>query len=142
MSNKPADQSKLKAGLAELIQRIKAKAVARVPKANTPDSRALEGDNYLTALGEMFLRQQITHTDQLHYVRLAMLAFLLLLVILWLASIPTLLFVLGTKWRDFGLSDTVIITYMGSTTISVLGLMRIATRWLFTAGLPDVNLRQ
>ena len=139
MSDKPSDPPKLKRiHLAELVQRIKANAAARAGKVKTPDSRALEGDNYFTALGETYLRQQITHTSQLHYVRLAMLGFLLMLVILWLGSIPTLLLLVGTKWKDFELSDTVIVTYVGSTTISVLGLMRIATRWLFTGGLPDI----
>jgi len=140
MSDNPSDQPKLKRiDLAEVVQRIKANAAARARKAKTPDPRALEGDNYLTALSETYLRQQITHTSQLHYVRLAMLGFLLMLVILWLASIPTLLFLVGTKWKDFELSDTVSVTYIGSTTVSVLGLMRIATRWLFTGGLPDIT---
>jgi hypothetical protein len=140
MSNKPSDQPKVKRiDLAELVQRVKANAAARVARVKTPDSRGLEGDSYLAGLGETYLRQQITHTSQLHYVRLAMLGFLLLLVILWLASIPTLLFLGGTKWKDFELSDTVMVTYIGSTTISVLGLMRIATRWLFTGGLPDIT---
>jgi len=60
-----------------------------------------------------------------------MLALLILLVLLWLASIPTLLLISGTRWRDFEVSDTVLVVYIGATTINVLGLLKIATKWLF-----------
>lgn len=120
-----------------MLQGIRAEATASAVEVKESDARALEGEDYLGGVGETYLRQQIRHTNQLHYVRLGMLAFLLLLVILWLASIPTLLVVAGTRWRDFEVSDVVLVTYMGSTTISVLGLVRIAARWLFTGTLPS-----
>jgi hypothetical protein len=116
--------------LAQFIQRIKAQAPTRVPK--TSDRRALEGDDYLSGVGETYLRQQIEHGTQLHRARLWMLGFLIFLVILWLASIPLLLLIAGTHWKDFEISDTVLIVYIGATTINVLGLLKIATKWLFT----------
>jgi hypothetical protein len=111
---------------------IEGVAEAQAADVDVPDNRALAGETDLASVGETWLRQEIKHTNQLHYVRLGMLAFLILLVLLWLASIPTLLFVAGTKWKDFEISDTVLVVYIGATTINVLGLLRIATKWLFT----------
>ena len=37
------------------LREIAANAAARVAKVKTPDSRGLEGDNYLAGLGETYL---------------------------------------------------------------------------------------
>lgn len=137
MSEKELDPPRAtSAEVLALLNRIKANAARHAPEL--ADNRALEGEENLNTVGDTWLRQEIRHTNQLHYVRLFILGLLLFLVILWLASIPVLLYVVGTKWNNFQISDAVIITYIGSTTISVLGLLRIAARWLFTGGLPDL----
>ncbi len=62
---------------------------------------------------------------------------MLVLAVLWGLSVGVVLLVGGFKWRDFELSDTVLVVYMGTTTASVLGLFHIAAKWLFSAGFVD-----
>lgn len=124
--------------LRELLERIRANAKARVSEVDEPDTRALEGEDNLSRYGETWLRQEIAHTKHLHYVRLGLLAALFALVILWLISIGTLLLLSGFgSLLSFHLSDRVTMTYMGATTVSVLGLFHIAAKWLFSAGFAD-----
>ena len=124
--------------LRELLDRIRANAKARVREVEEIDTRALEGEDNLASVGETWLRQEIAHTKHLHYVRLALLSALFVLVILWLISIGTLLLLSGFgSLISFHLSDKVIMTYMGATTVSVLGLFHIAAKWLFSAGFAD-----
>ena len=123
--------------LREFLERIRANAIARVPEVEEPDIRALEGEDNLASVGESWLRQEISHTKHLHYVRLFLLAALFVLVLGWLGSVALLLLLQGFKLWGFWLSIEVIIAYIGSTTISVLGLFHIAAKWLFSAGFAD-----
>ena len=123
--------------LRELLERIRANAIARVPEVEEPDTRAVEGEANLASVGETWLRQEISHTKHLHYVRLFLLAALFILVLAWLGSVALLLLLQGFKVWAFWLSDKVIITYITSTTVSVLGLFHIAAKWLFSAGFAD-----
>ena len=123
--------------LHEMLARIRANASARVPEVEEPDTRAVEGEANLASVGETWLRQEISHTKHLHYVRLFLLASLFVLVLAWLGSVALLLLLQGFKVWGFGLTDKVIITYITSTTVSVLGLFHIAAKWLFSAGFAD-----
>jgi hypothetical protein len=123
--------------LRELLSRIRANAIAREQEVEEPDVRALEGEDNLASVGETWLRQEISHTKHLHYVRLFILAALFVLVLAWLGSVAFLLLLQGVNVRGFWLSDKVIIAYITSTTVSVLGLFHIAAKWLFSAGFAD-----
>jgi hypothetical protein len=123
--------------LRELLSRIRANAIAREQEFEEPDVRALEGEDNLASVGETWLRQEISHTKHLHYVRLFILAALFVLVLAWLGSVAFLLLLQGVNVRGFWLSDKVIIAYITSTTVSVLGLFHIAAKWLFSAGFAD-----
>jgi hypothetical protein len=123
--------------LRELLSRIGANAIAREQEVEEPDIRALEGEDNLVSVGETWLRQEISHTKHLHYVRLFILAALFVLVLAWLGSVALLLLLQGFKGWGFWLSDKVIIAYITSTTVSVLGLFHIAAKWLFSAGFAD-----
>ncbi|HEV7684880.1 MAG TPA: hypothetical protein VGO68_22410 [Pyrinomonadaceae bacterium] len=139
MSDKPSAPPKLtRIDLTKLLERIKENADARVPEVKVSDSRALEGQNYLIGVGEDWLRQEIRHTKHLHYVRLFLLAALFVLVLMWLFSVAALLTLQAFRVWDFNLSDKVIIAYITSTTVSVLGLFHIAAKWLFSASFADV----
>jgi hypothetical protein len=143
MSEKESDQPDSpkpieRESLLKKLEQIKANAVARVPEVEEPDTRALEAEDNLASVGETWLRQEIAHTKHLHYVRLGLLSALFLLVILWLISIGFLLLFSGFgSLISFHLSDKVIMTYIGATTVSVLGLFHIAAKWLFSAGFAD-----
>ena len=123
--------------LRELLSRIRANAIAREREVEEPDIRALEGEDNLASVGETWLRQEISHTKHLHYVRLFILAALFVLVLAWLGSVALLLLLQGLKVWGFWLSDKVIIAFITSTTVSVLGLFHIAAKWLFSAGFAD-----
>ena len=120
---------------------IQAVASTQVTEVDEVTNRSLEEQNVLALVGETWLRQQIRHTNQLHYVRLFILGLLLVLILLWLASIPLLLLLVGTHPYGFTLSDAVVMTYMGATTVSVLGLVRIAARWCSLVAFPIWPIR-
>lgn len=135
--SKHAEADDSRATLQELLARIRANAVARAPEVEEPDTRALEGEDNLASVGETWLRQEVSHTKHLHYVRLFLLASLFVLVLAWLGSVALLLLLQGFTLWGFWLTDKVIITYVTSTTVSVLGLFHIAAKWLFSAGFAD-----
>jgi alkylhydroperoxidase/carboxymuconolactone decarboxylase family protein YurZ len=140
MSEKESDQPEPRAAppdLLKLLERIRANAFARVTNVEESDSRALEADANLASVGETWLRQEILHTKHLHWIRIGVLLALLFVAGLWLLSVGALLVMVGFKIKDFELSDVVLVTYMGTTTASVLGLFHIAAKWLFSAGFVD-----
>lgn len=128
---------KLDAELLKWFLAIQRVADTQVAESDVADTRALEGQENLVSAGETWLRQEIRHTKQLHYVRVFLLGALFLLVLLWLLSVALLLILQGFKLWGFWLSDKVIIAYITSTTVSVLGLFHIAAKWLFSAGFAD-----
>lgn len=135
--SEPAEVEQPTNTLREMLARIRANAIARVSEVEEPDTRAVEGEANLASVGETWLRQEVSHTKHLHYVRLFLLASLFVLVLAWLGSVALLLLLQGVKVGGFWLSDKVIITYITSTTVSVLGLFHIAAKWLFSAGFAD-----
>jgi hypothetical protein len=116
------------------------KAVAKTEAAEVvePDNLALAGESELQAAGQTWLNQEIRHTKHLHYVRLFLLAALFILVMIWLSSVAALLLLQGFRVWGFYLSDAIIIAYITSTTVSVLGLFHIAAKWLFSAGFANL----
>jgi hypothetical protein len=62
-----------------------------------------------------------------------MLILLFVLAVFWLFSVIGILVLEGFHPRNFALADKVIITYITSTTASVLGLFIIGAKWLFSA---------
>src|ERR1041384_4098518 len=86
-----------------LLDRIRANAMARVPEVEEPDIRALEGEDNLASVGETWLRQEISHTKHLHYVRLFLLASLFVLVLAWLSSVAFLYCYKVLSFGAFGL---------------------------------------
>lgn len=76
-------------------------------------------------------REEHSQTKKINQAQLSILKALFRLIILWLVSVMILTAVCGLKLGGFYLSDKVLITYITSTTVSVLGLFHIAARWLF-----------
>jgi hypothetical protein len=123
--------------LAKLFGKIEVVASSQGPEVELVDTRALEGEDDLASVGETWLKQEIRHTNQIHWIRIFVLLALLVVALIWLLSVGGLLLAVGFKWKDFELSDLVLVTYMGTTTASVLGLFHIAAKWLFSAGFVD-----
>ncbi|HXL79381.1 MAG TPA: hypothetical protein VN951_00780 [Pyrinomonadaceae bacterium] len=112
------------------LSRVRLTADAQAVQTDVPDTRALEGEDNLIVAGDQWEKRR---DRQLFYARIFLLVALFILVILWVVSIPGLLLIVGYHYRDFNLSDSVIIAYITSTTVSVLGLFHIAARWLFSS---------
>src|SRR5688572_17029718 len=122
MNEPESTQPKTKSSaLMEWLGAIKKVADAQGEEAIVPDNLALAGESELQSTGQTWLIQEIRHTKHLHYVRLFLLAALFILVMIWLFSVATLLLLQGFHIWGFNLSDTVIIAYITSTTVSVLG---------------------
>lgn len=114
----------------ELLKRLElVKATAEAQAVDVPDTRALEGEDTLFVEGKSW-EQWLS--KQLFRARIALLLALFLLVLLWIISIPGLLLMVAYRYKGFTLSDPVIIAYMTTTTVSVIGLFKIAASWLFS----------
>lgn len=105
------------------------RSTAEAQAVDVPDTRALEGEDTLIVAGDQWEKRR---DRQLFYARIFLLIALFILVVLWVVSIPGLLLIVGYQYRGFNLSDSVIIAYITSTTVSVLGLFHIAAKWLFS----------
>lgn len=53
------------------------------------------------------------------------------LVSAWLLAVIVTVFLCGFEYRNFNLSDSVLIAFITSTTTSVIGLFLLVARWLF-----------
>jgi hypothetical protein len=140
MSEPESNQPKLssRAELLEWLKGIQAVADTEVAEVVVPDNLALAAESELQATGQTWLNQELRHTKHLHYVRLFLLAALFILVMIWLFSVAALLLLQGFRLFGFYLSDAVIIAYITSTTVSVLGLFHIAAKWLFSANFANL----
>ncbi|MGK0456567.1 MAG: hypothetical protein ACJAUA_000869 [Zhongshania aliphaticivorans] len=49
----------------------------------------------------------------------------------WLVAVTVTIFLSGFGYRNFHLSDSVLIAFITSTTTSVIGLFLLVARWLF-----------
>src|SRR5437016_3820319 len=83
------------------FERIKPAADAQAIQTDVPDTRALEGQEDLNIAGYEWLKQEIKHTQHLHYVRLFLLGALLILVVVWLLSVVVLLIMIGFHLGGF-----------------------------------------
>lgn len=97
------------------------------------DALSLEETDDLIQTGQEYLRELLQQIKDLHVARLGLLKGLFRLVVYWLLSVIFLLALLGFgSLIHFSLSDKVVMTYITSTTASVLGLFIIAAKWLYS----------
>lgn len=117
------------AKILERLELVKPTADAQALESDVVDTRALEGEDNLIVAGDDWEKWA---SKQLFRARIFLLLCLFLLVVMWLISIPGLLLMVGYGWKGFTVSDTVVIAYMTTTTVSVIGLFKIAATWLFS----------
>jgi hypothetical protein len=144
-SSPPKSSSKLP-DLQQLRERIQDVAVAEHQAAdiNKPDELALSEKETLER-GKVTveldrLRTEVRQTKRLNWIRIILIGALFFLVVMWLVALMTVLMLQGfSGFTTFHLSDKVLITYITSTTVSVLGLFHIAARWLFPGTVIDAK---
>jgi len=132
----------------KLFEGISAVANSQAAEAVEPDPLALIGEQDLgkpypeelsgvqaerDAAEIEHLHEDVRQTRRVNTARLVVLSSLFVLIVLWIVSVMVLTAACGFHWREFALSDKVIITYITSTTVSVFGLYHIAAGWLFSA---------
>jgi len=77
------------------------------------------------------LRQQLQESVDTHKLRIGYANKIFWLVCIWLAFVVAGVFLEGFPLSGFSLSDKVLIAFITSTTISVLGLFAIVAKWMF-----------
>ena len=96
---------------------------------NSKDFRELERE-------EKVFAQKFKQDDDTHDLRKKYIGRIFWLIVLWLIFVATCIALEG--WHccsDFTLSDTVLVAFITSTTINVIGLFIVVAKWLY----PDGN---
>jgi hypothetical protein len=83
------------------------------------------------------LRVKLKRSENLHVVRKWYVGLLFGLTVLWLVVVIVFVGFAGFQFRGFTLSDKVIIAFITSTTVSVIGLFHFAAKWLFPTSKAD-----
>lgn len=79
------------------------------------------------------LRQQVRESVDTHRLRLGYAKSLFRLVCAWLACVVLAVGLVGFKAWGFSLSDPILIAFITTTTINVVGLFIVVAKWLFPA---------
>lgn len=88
-------------------------------------------------------KNELVEAKELHKIRKRYIAYLLLLIVGWL--IVVIVYVGLTGWSSrsgFVLSDAVLIAFITSTTVSVIGLFMVVAKWLFPATQKDHDAKE
>jgi hypothetical protein len=129
MSEPELPQPKSPAKLEELFAGIDLVATSQGKEvAAGADDLSLDAEKDLERERQL---EELNQTKRVNKAQLRILKALFWLIVLWLVSVMALTAVAGFHLWGFVLSDKVMITYITSTTVSVLGLFHIAARWLF-----------
>ncbi len=83
------------------------------------------------------LRVRLKRSENLHVVRKWYVGLLFGLTVLWLVVVIAFVGFAGFQYSGFTLSDKVIIAFITSTTVSVIGLFHFAAKWLFPPSKSD-----
>ncbi len=113
----------------ELLKKISEAASKDRPLSEDPTLPNLHAD--LEEFEVQFLKQQLRESRDTHDLRLRYTTCIFCLVCVWLTFVVTSVFLTGFKILGFSLSDKVLMTFITSTTISVLGLFVVVAHWLF-----------
>lgn len=77
------------------------------------------------------LEQELLESKDTHNLRLDYSNKIFWLVCSWLICVAVSIFLSGFKIGNFSLSDKVLITFITSTTINVVGLFIVVAKWMF-----------
>lgn len=83
------------------------------------------------------IKQRLGRLESLQRLRKLYVALLFGLTVLWLLIVVSFVGFAGFHYRGFTLSDSVIIGFITSTTVSVIGLFHFAAKWLFPTTKSD-----
>lgn len=125
--------------LPELYDEIQKAAQKEVASAQTKDplvaveNRSLEAEKEAEKLeiANERLRDELKEARDLHELRKTYTTKLFWLIVGWLLVVVLYVFLAAAFGNHFKLSDSVLIAFITSTTVSVLGLFIVVAKWLF-----------
>ncbi|MES9903676.1 MAG: hypothetical protein ABW168_13505, partial [Sedimenticola sp.] len=80
------------------------------------------------------LKQELKEAQDTRELRLGYAGRIFWLVCAWLVCVAIAVFMSGFSLWNFNLSDKVLITFITSTTINVVGLFVVVAKWMFPNG--------
>ncbi|HEV2862575.1 MAG TPA: hypothetical protein VGX48_16290 [Pyrinomonadaceae bacterium] len=123
-------------GLAEDIQRV---AQAEASRAEANPSLFIAEQEHLKAeqlrLKNKRLTDELQEAKELHKYRKRYTSRLFWVIVLWLIAVNVYVILTATRKASFDLPDGVLIAFITSTTVAVIGLFVIVAKWLF----PSAN---
>lgn len=116
-------------------------AIAEMPAAAEAEASSAQIDEASFAKETASLELEGTKDElitarDLHATRKEYTSKLFRLIVVWLSIVVLFVFLSATLKPRFTLSDSVLIAFITSTTVSVLGLFVLVAKWLFPQG-PD-----
>jgi len=121
---KPEDLNKIIASAAETEQ------PSPPPDLNLPDL-SLELEDHKLEFQLTCLEEDLKQLQDTHGLRLEYTGRIFILVCAWLACVVTCVVLSGFGRWGFRLSDSVLIGFITSTTVNVVGLFVLVAKWMF-----------
>jgi len=110
-----------------------AEAPPPLPPEPLPDL-GIDLEEHKLAFQLQCLEQELQAIKDTHGLRLSYTGRIFWLVVAWLASVVTCVIFSGFKLRGFDLSDSVLIAFITSTTVTVVGLFVMVAKWMYPSG--------
>ena len=128
MNPQPEDQAKI----------ISEVATARQPPPLPPEEPVpdlnLDLEEHRLAFQLDCLNQDLKALKETHGLRLSYTGRIFWLVVAWLACVVICVLFSGFRFRGFQLSDSVLVAFITSTTVNVVGLFVLVAKWMFPSG--------
>ncbi len=115
----------------KLINKLAREEIQLSQDLSISDSDGPSLSDSLNEHREHFLKKQWEAALSYLYLQRLFAYLLFGLVSVWLLAVIITIFLTGFSYRDFKLNDSVLITFITSTTTSVIGLFLLVARWLF-----------
>lgn len=80
------------------------------------------------------LEQELSAIKDTHNLRLSYTGRIFWLVVAWLSCVVACVVLSGFKFYGFGLSDSVLVAFITSTTVTVVGLFVLVAKWMYPSG--------
>lgn len=128
-----------------IVEEIQEGVKKQVAAAQPYDALAAAGEKILDLDKKVTENQReknrLKVEEDKHDIRKPYIKGLFILTVVWLAIVIIFLFLQATAKNFFSLSDTVLVAFITSTTVSVIGLFVIVGKWLFPSD-KDENKKE
>jgi len=135
MSNEHQDREESNDLAPDLAEEIQRGAQAEVSTAEANPSLVAAEIEHLKAeqlrLKNKRLTDELQEAKELHKYRKRYTSRLFWIIVLWLIAVNTYVILTATRKSSFDLPESVLIAFITSTTVAVIGLFVIVAKWLF-----------